>query len=78
MRTADRLERCAIEQGMQPISNRLHHFPPEVIRHAVWHDLRFTLSDRNGDDSLSERELEISYETIRRWVIKLGPAFARN
>jgi putative transposase len=27
---------------------------------------------------LAERGLEISYETIRRWVIKFGPAFARN
>jgi hypothetical protein len=29
---------------MQPISYARHPFPPEVIRHAVWLYLRFTLS----------------------------------
>jgi putative transposase len=27
---------------------------------------------------LAERGVEVSYETVRRWVIKFGPAFARN
>jgi putative transposase len=27
---------------------------------------------------LAERGLDISYETVRRSVIKFGPAFARN
>jgi putative transposase len=27
---------------------------------------------------LAERGLEISYETVRRWVIKFGPAVAKN
>ncbi len=29
---------------MLPISYARHRFPPEVIRHAVWLYLRFTLS----------------------------------
>ena len=28
--------------------------------------------------SWAERGLDISYETIRRWVLKFGPVFARN
>src|SRR6266478_1982193 len=55
---------------MQPISYARHRFPPDVIRHAVWRYLRFTLSDRDVEDLLAERGLEISNETIRRWVLK--------
>ena len=55
-----------------------HRFPPEVIRHAVWLYLRFTLSYRDVEELLAERGLEVSYETVRRWVGKFGPAIARN
>src|SRR5215203_5023540 len=63
---------------MQSISYARHHFPPEVIRHAVWLYLRFTLSYRDVEELLAERGLDVSYETVRRWVLKFGPAFARN
>ena len=63
---------------MQPISFARHQFPPEVIRHAVWLYLRFTLSYRDVEELLAERGLDVSYESIRRWVLKFGPAFARN
>ncbi len=63
---------------MQHISYDRHRFPPEVIRYAVWLYVRFTLSYRDVEELLAERGLDISYETIRRWVIKFGPAFARN
>jgi transposase-like protein len=62
---------------MQPISYARHHFPPEIIRHAVWLDLRYPrLPD--VDELLAERGLDSSYETVQRWVLKFGPAFARN
>src|SRR5215217_6916543 len=63
---------------MQPISYARHQFPPEVIRHAVWLYLRFTLSYRDVEELVAERGLDLSYETVRRWVLKFGPAFARN
>ncbi len=63
---------------MQPISYRRHRFPADIIRHAVWLYLRFTLSYRDVEELLAERGLDISYETIRRWVLKFGPAYARN
>src|SRR6266403_307623 len=63
---------------MQTISYARHRFPPDVIRHAVWLYLRFTLSYRDVEDLLAERGLEISNETIRRWVLKFGPVVARN
>jgi putative transposase len=63
---------------MQPISYARHQFPAEVIRHAVWLYLRFTLNYRDVEGLLAERGIETSYETVRRWVLKFGPMFARN
>ena len=63
---------------MQPISYARHQFPPAVIQHAVWLYLRFTLSYRDVEDLLAERGLDVSYETIRRWVGKFGLAIAQN
>jgi putative transposase len=63
---------------MQPISYARHQFPAEVIRHATWLYLRFTLSYRDVEELLAERGVETSYETVRRWVMKFGPSFAHN
>src|SRR5215204_2472377 len=63
---------------MQPISYVRHRFPPEVIRHAIWLYVRFTLSYRDVEELVAERGLDISYETVRRWVLKFGRLYARN
>src|SRR5829696_2245399 len=63
---------------MPPISYARHQFPPAVIQHAIWLYLRFTLSYRDVEELLAERGLDVSYETVRRWVLKFGPGFARN
>ena len=63
---------------MAEFSYRRHRFPPMIIQHAVWLYLRFTLSYRDSEDLLAERGLDISYETVRRWVAKFGPLFARE
>src|ERR1700733_12152978 len=60
------------------ISFARHQFPPAVIRRAVWLYVRFTLSYRDTEDLLAERGLDVSYETVRRWVLKFGPLFARE
>jgi transposase-like protein len=60
------------------ISFARHQVPPDIIRHAVWLYVRFTLSYRDIEDLLAERGLDVSYETVRRWVLKLGPLFARE
>ena len=48
---------------MSLLCYRRHRFPAEIIQHAIW---------------LAERGLDISYETVRRWVLKFGPAIARR
>jgi transposase-like protein len=63
---------------MTSISYARHRFAPTVIEHAVWLYLRFCLSYRDIEDLLAERGLDISYETVRRWVAKFGPRFARE
>ena len=63
---------------MMELSYRRHRFPPVVIQHAVWVYLRFTLSYRDVEDILAERGLDISYETVRSWVLKFGPVIARR
>ena len=63
---------------MMELSYRRHRFPPVVIQHAVWLYLRFTLSYRDVEDLLAERGLDISYETVRSWVLKFGPVIARR
>jgi putative transposase len=60
------------------ISFARHQFPPAVIRPAVWLYVRFTLSYRDVEDLLAERDLDVSYETVRRWDLKFGPLFARE
>jgi transposase-like protein len=63
---------------MQRSPYRGHRFAPVIIQHAVWLYLRFSLSYRDIEDLLAERGLDISYETVRRWVTKFGPLFARE
>ena len=63
---------------MPPFNYRRHRFAPEIIQHAIWLYLRFTLSYRDVEELLAERGLDISYETVRRWVLKFGPAIARR
>jgi putative transposase len=63
---------------MPPISYARHQFPTAIIQHAVWLHVRFTLSYRDVEDPLAERGLDVSYETVRRWVLKFGPAIARR
>jgi len=59
------------------ISFARHYFSPSIVRHAVWLYFRFTLSYRDLEDLLAERGLDVSY-AVRRWVLKLGPLFARK
>ena len=63
---------------MKPISYRRHRFPPIIIQHAIWLYFRFTLSYRDVEDLLAERGIEVSYETIRRWVEKFGSQYAKR
>lgn len=55
-----------------------HRFPPEIIQYAVWLYYRFNLSQRDIEDLLAERGIIVSYESIRLWCNKFGPAYSRR
>ena len=50
---------------MTRLCYRRHRFPPEIIQHAIWLYLRFTLSYRDVEEVLADRGLDISYETVK-------------
>jgi len=60
------------------VSYKRHRFPPQIIAHAVWLYFRFPLSLRLVEEMLLERGIVVSYETVRRWAMKFGPAYARR
>ena len=55
-----------------------HRFPPVIIQYAVWLYHRFNLSQRDIEDLLAERGIEVSYESIRLWCNKFGPKYSRR
>ena len=77
---------CHANDSADPFTGKMAHddlvcpppVSPSIIRHAVWLYVRFTLSYRDVEDLLAERGLDVSYETVRRWVLKFGPLFARE
>lgn len=61
---------------MRKVIYARHRFPPSIIQRAVWLYFRFPLSLRDVEEMLAERGIDVSYQTIRRWVLKLGPVIA--
>ena len=55
-----------------------HRFHPDIIRRAVWMYFRFNLSFRDIEELMIERGIDVSYETIRRWVNKFGSTYAKR
>jgi len=48
-------------------------FPPDVIVLAVRWYLRFGLSDRDVEEVLAERGIQVDEVTVYRWVQRLTP-----
>jgi len=55
-----------------------HRFHPDIIRRAVWMYFRFNLSFRDVEELMIERGVDVSYETIRRWVDKFGSTYSKR
>lgn len=54
-----------------------HRFAPQIISYAICAYSRFSMSFRDVEDLLAEREIVVSYETIRRWCLKFGPRYRK-
>jgi transposase-like protein len=63
---------------MARISYKRRRFPPAVIQYAVWLYFRFTLGQRDVEEMMAHRGVDVSYETIRDWTVKFGPVIAAN
>ena len=73
----------SFQPGQEAVMNsrpsyRGYRFPPEIISHAVWLYHRFTLSLRDIEDLLAERNVIVSYESIRQWCATFGLDYARR
>jgi putative transposase len=52
-------------------SDKGFRFPPEMISHAVWLYLRFSLSFRDVEELLAQRGIVVSDETVRQWSLRV-------
>jgi len=68
----------ALLWAMKPIFYSRHPLPPDIIRHAVWFYVRFTLSSHDVENLLAECGRIVSNESIHRRRLKFGPVIARN
>jgi len=58
------------------VSVRGFRFPPDVIVVAARWYLRFNLSDRDVEELLAERGVEVDHVTVFRWVQRFTPLLA--
>jgi len=59
-------------------SYKNHRYPVEVISHCVWLYFRFPLSYREVEELMLERGVVVSHESVRRWCVKFGQAYANS
>jgi transposase-like protein len=59
---------------MTQISYKRCRFPATVSQHAVWLCFGFTLSLRDIEELPAQRGVGVSYETVRCWASRVGPA----
>ena len=53
-------------------------FHSDVIKRVIWLYFRFNLSLREIEELMAERGVDVSYETIRRWIDTFGSVFAKR
>jgi putative transposase len=63
---------------MPQLSYRRHRFPAEIIQHAIWLYLRFTLSYRDVEELLVESAWCASRAAVLLWFVAGNAASAQN
>ena len=63
---------------MRQPSFKRHRFPADIIRHSIWRYARFTLEVPRCRGEARRAGPGQSYETVRRWFLKFGPAIAAD
>lgn len=76
------MSRCLQVNGLgitdRTICNKNYRFPPQIIARTVWLYFRFPWNLRLVEEMLLKHGIVVSYETIRQWGGKLGPAYAKQ
>jgi transposase, IS6 family len=62
----------------RPALFRGRHFADEVITLCVRWYLRFSLSYRNLEENMAERNLSVDHTTVWRWVQRYAPELNRR
>jgi len=50
-----------------------HRFPLSIIQYSLWLDHCFSLRQRDVQELLQSRGIQVSHETLRQWNIKFAP-----
>ena len=53
-------------------------FHSDIIKRVIWLYFGFNLSLREIEELMTERGVDVSYETIRRWINRYGSVFAKR
>jgi putative transposase len=53
-------------------------FPPEMISHAGWLYVRFSLSFRDVEELLAQHGIIVTSETVRQWGLTCGQTDAHE
>ncbi|MFE9976887.1 IS6 family transposase [Streptomyces hirsutus] len=61
-----------------PPSYRGCRYPAEIISPCVWRYFRFPLRFREAGEPMLARGVVASHETVRRWCLKFGQAYANG
>src|ERR1700758_68849 len=69
--------RQALPAGVAKVLKRLH-YPLDVIRLCVRWYVAYSLSLRNLEEMMAERDICVDHSTVHRWVIKLVPLFEKT
>lgn len=59
-------------------SYRRYRLPDQIISYAVWVYHRLSVSFRDVEELLAERDVVVTYETIRHWCLHFGRQCARR
>jgi putative transposase len=69
--------RTTLAPGIAKVLKRLH-YPLEVMLLCVRWYVAYSLSLRNLEEMLAERDIGVDHSTVHRWVIKLVPLFEKT
>lgn len=58
------------------INRNRHWFSTNIIAYAVWLYCRFNLSLREVEAVFLQRGIDVSYETVLRWVLEFSLSIA--